>query len=684
MIPAPRAALLAALLAAAPAAAQDSIAEQPSAAMPAAATDPLSQARAAAARGDDAEALAHYLRILTRTPRDLTALTGAGRTALDLDDPESAIAFFARAEEVAPRDGRVKAGLGEAMVAQRNPVAALRFFREAVALGVPAADLGAARGLAYDLRGDGRRAQTDYRAALAAHDDPETVRRLALSQAMTGQREAALATLDPLLRRQDIPAWRARAFVYAVTGAPDEAEKAARQVMPRAQAEALSPYLARIAALKPADQAAAVHLGYLPAGATPVRTAANTPPAPAATDQLAAASALPVWRPAPTAPARTASAATGARRPASLPATATPAGGGSSPTPADRAPSSTADAFAPARPATTVLPAVTATSDTRTAPPATVSPTTDPRPAAEATVPVRTATSSPVAASGTPAALTSAGDETGSRSTAATPSPLASSTTATMPSRVASSTTATMPDAGPDAAASKAAIEIATASPATAAYPRTGPSTGSAAPSATAGLAAPTTGVATATPAGTPPAPARTAASAATVDRDTPSSAPPPPAATDPASRRKRTATASAADAGAARDGASGRGATDFGATPAKKDERRTAKAEPAPKKASAPKPPREPERHWVQVAGGANVADMPKAWAGLLKTHGPLLRSRQPWTMHYRFTNRLMVGPFADEDAAQEFVNRARKDGLPGFSVTSKAGETVTKMATR
>ena len=47
---------------------------------------------------------------------------------------------------------------------------------------------------------------------------PEVERRLALSLAISGQREAALRVIDGQLRRHDRAAWRTQAFVLALTG----------------------------------------------------------------------------------------------------------------------------------------------------------------------------------------------------------------------------------------------------------------------------------------------------------------------------------------------------------------------------------------------------------------------------------------------------------------------------------
>src|SRR3546814_7512999 len=177
--------------------------------------------------------------------RSSSALRGAGEAALSLGDPQTALTFFARAEEVTPRDGRVKAGMGSAFVLLEQPAAALRFFGEAASLGIPTYRFAGDRGLAYDLTGDPRRAQADYRLALQHGSDPVVRERLALSLAISGDSEAALEAIEALVRRPARSAWRTRAFVLALTGDTAGAPEATRAVMP-AQAAAMQPFYARL------------------------------------------------------------------------------------------------------------------------------------------------------------------------------------------------------------------------------------------------------------------------------------------------------------------------------------------------------------------------------------------------------------------------------------------------------
>jgi Flp pilus assembly protein TadD len=260
---------LAAALATLPAAlyAQDDVmqpVETPQQVMP----DALQLAQQAAARGDSAEALSRYLRILATTPDDMQALIGAGQAALAVGDTNAAAGFFSRADVLDPKNGPVKAGLADTMLANGNARSALRLFNEAILLGVNQADIAADRGLAYDLRGSPKRAQADYGLAMRTKPSNEVTRRMALSYAFAGDRASALATLDPLLRKQDVPAWRDRVFIYAMTGDVASAQHDASLVLPPDQVAALTPYLPKLAPLKPSDRAAAIHLGRFP-GETP-------------------------------------------------------------------------------------------------------------------------------------------------------------------------------------------------------------------------------------------------------------------------------------------------------------------------------------------------------------------------------------------------------------------------------
>ena len=213
---------------------------------------------------DPASLLSMHLRTLAGNPRNVAALIGAGQAAIDVSDPNAALGFFARADELSPGNARAKAGLASALLLLEKPDDALRMFGEAVSLGVAESDIAKDRALAYDLRGDNRRAQRDYVVAMRRGADDEVTRRYALSLGISGDRAQALTILDPLLRKQDQAAWRARAFILAMNNDVSGANTVARQVMPASLAATMAPFLARLATLNPAERAHAVNFGTMP------------------------------------------------------------------------------------------------------------------------------------------------------------------------------------------------------------------------------------------------------------------------------------------------------------------------------------------------------------------------------------------------------------------------------------
>jgi tetratricopeptide (TPR) repeat protein len=228
----------------------------------------------------DADALAAQVRALAANPSDLNALIRAGELALKLEDATAAASFFARAERIDPRNGRVKAGLGELLVQAERPGEALRRFAEAESFGARVDTFAADRGLAYDLIGEQERAQRDYRLALKSGQNDETTRRYALSLGISGKREEALALLDPLLRKSDRGAWRARAFILAMSGNRVDAEQIATTMMPAGMSQGLQPFFDRLPTLSPVDRAFAVHFGETRPSAQRYADARMVPPLP--------------------------------------------------------------------------------------------------------------------------------------------------------------------------------------------------------------------------------------------------------------------------------------------------------------------------------------------------------------------------------------------------------------------
>ncbi|MEO8176089.1 MAG: hypothetical protein ABI626_05455 [Sphingomicrobium sp.] len=219
-------------------------------------------------RETPAGALARQIRVLATSPKDFTALIGAGKAALALGDSQAAIGFFGRADEVYPASPLPQAGMGAAMVSDGDADGALEYFAQAQRQGATVAEIGADRGLAYDLLGRHSEAQRDYRAALNGTDGEEARRRLALSLAITGDKPGALAMLGPLMARGDSGAARCRALVLALSGDLDGARRSLESAMPGSSLS-MSPFFAKLPTLRSDQKAAAVNLGIFPDSGQP-------------------------------------------------------------------------------------------------------------------------------------------------------------------------------------------------------------------------------------------------------------------------------------------------------------------------------------------------------------------------------------------------------------------------------
>ena len=219
----------------------------------------------------DADRLAAAVRRLGAAPRDLAALVEAGELSLRLGDATAAAALFKRAEQVDPANGRVKAGIARILVNGEHPGEALRYFQLAERYGLAPAAYADDRGLAFDLVGEQERAQRDYRLVLSRGENDEVRRRYALSLGISGRTAEALEQIDALIRRSDRGAWRARAFILAMSGDAAGANRIASNMMPGNMASGLSAFFRRLPTLGPIDRAFAVHFGEVTT--TPARLA---------------------------------------------------------------------------------------------------------------------------------------------------------------------------------------------------------------------------------------------------------------------------------------------------------------------------------------------------------------------------------------------------------------------------
>ncbi|MGF7155750.1 SPOR domain-containing protein [Novosphingobium gossypii] len=617
---------------------------------------------------EDNKKLSSALQRLGRDGKDVSALIDAGDAARGLNDYAAAIGFYRRAAEASPGDPRVQAGLGSAFVHNGDPVSAIPHFDAAEKSGTAPGLIAADRGLAYDLVGDNATAQQYYALALpsATGDKADELRnRLAVSQAIGGDVDAAYKTLLPLLNRQDKPGWRTRAFTLAIAGDTDQAVNLAGRILPGQLAQNVAPYLRYMPRLTRAQQAAAANLGRFPRaseiGRDDARIAAYAPPRATA----AGAGLIPKGEPL----GGTGMAAKLARN------------GKTSRTRAGK------QASAPLRVAS-----IAAQDPDRVAPP-------EPKPAIER----EGGELPPVGRGAEPASVGT------TARIAATPSMTAAKTAAAKTAATRTAPAATTPTTSVSAAPSR----LAQATPATASPPVSAPVTAKAdAPgfdlarmSASAGTPAPAPAAAppVSAPSTPPPVPgpnqlslseifadigrptaeAMPTAGAVDIRLITPAAPPTPPAPRVQLPKVEQEAPAAEAEKPDAK--ATPKTATTKAAeAKAKLQADAKAKAEAKAKadaeaKAKAKKKPSHPSRMWVQIGVGRNKDAIAFDWRRYTRESAALLKGRAPYVSEMGRTNRILIGPFATQKAANAFLADAKKNGFSdALPWTSPAGQVV------
>lgn len=106
-------------------------------------------------------------------------------------------------------------------------------------------------------------------------------------------------------------------------------------------------------------------------------------------------------------------------------------------------------------------------------------------------------------------------------------------------------------------------------------------------------------------------------------------------------------------------------------AAKAKAEAEAKAKEEAAQKKAN-------PARLWVQIATGADEKALAFDYGRFAKKSPEVFKGKAGATTEWNRTRRLLVGPFADRKAAQDWLSDYKKAGGDGFLFNSEAGETV------
>jgi len=591
---------------------------------------------------------------LAQNPRDVDALIEAGKASLAAGDGEAAIGFYQKADAISPNSARVKAGLAGAYVLTGDPASAVPLFDQADAAGPFEVARLADRGLAFDMVGDPVTAQRYYREALMAGPNDETSRRLALSQAIAGDRRGMEVTLAPLLQRQDKAAWRTRAFALAILGQTDEAESITRSTMPTELAASIANYLRYMPKLTKAQQAAAANLGRFPRAAEIGRDdprfaqLVRTRPVPVAAAPVQIASAAPSGRKSKREDRRkTRVAESKPALPPVLPAVPPKTAAIAAASPSGELPPLKGQGASP-RPAVPISAPTTVTPAARTVP--VVSPAATPSQAAVTAVPQRT----PAPATG-PSLDLEARQQPGF-ATLANPAP----------------TFELKPNAPVMPTPPVLAAAPAPANPAP--KQRT--------------LAEVFADL-------TPPSrEAEPKAGAVDVRKIEPGASPAKPAEVKPAEVKPTEAKAAVAKTVDAKV------AVPKKLTPREQaaldklcaaPDPKTAKGKAAASKAKAlpaqcklakngkAKPPVSPSRIWVQVATGRDKKALAFDWRRMTRQEAAVFKGRKGYTSAWGQTTRLLTGPFDSAAQANAFIVQLKKAGSPGaFVWTSPAGQDV------
>lgn len=577
------------------------------------------------------------LRRISRNARDVEALLAAGSASLRLDDIEAAAGFYSRARDVDPRNTQAALGLASAYLRSDRPVEALQLYREAEQGGASTQSMAADRGLAYDLVGENAAAQQEYARAMTGSGSDEVRRRLALSQAIQGNREGFERTLYPLLERQDFAAYRIRAFSLAILGQEKEAIAITEAVMPADLAARLAPYLNYMRRLTPAQQAAAANLGNFPRAAQIGRDdprilayregkagissadAALAPAGPAlGASSAAAASAAPVLaRNEP--PAQRRRPGRGSSRVEEVPVTVP-----QKPVESAAVAVPTSTPIAAPTPAAASTPAPAPAQQLAAAPPAqAVQGAVAPQPVLQAVV-------QPVVQPVVQAAVQPAPAPVVQAVVQQTPPPLTQSPAQPAPAVGQ----AVSPQPGFDLA------QTVSGSGAAAAPAPLLPASLAAAPVA-------------ATASAPPPSPARVADAFADLAGAATTSVARAPDAVD-ITRIKPP-----------------REVEPKPEEPAVKPAAKAAATKPPP-------PPPHPSRHWVQLATGRDKAALRFDWRRFSGKAPDQLSKVQPHVAAWGQTNRLLAGPYDTPRAANAALAAIKKAGLDGFTFTSDAGQEV------
>ena len=87
---------------------------------------------------------------------------------------------------------------------------------------------------------------------------------------------------------------------------------------------------------------------------------------------------------------------------------------------------------------------------------------------------------------------------------------------------------------------------------------------------------------------------------------------------------------------------------------------------------------PANPSRIWVQLLTAPNRDAFPREWARITRQAPAIFRGRHGWVTPWGHNYRLLMGPYASDDDAQDALNDLTKGKVRAFVWTSPAGQAI------
>lgn len=220
------------------------------------------------ASGDFQGALTFYERVLSAEPSNLEATYGTAEAMLGLGQAVDSTRYYNRFIQLRPNDPRGPIGLARAFNTANRPAEALLALDAAKKIVSTRVASFQERGVALDLLGRSKEAQTTFAEGLRLEPkNLDVLRRMALSFAITEDYQTSLNLLQTVANEPGGTAMirQALAMVYALSGQADIAAKISATGDKDTTSKQRLAYYQTLGVLTPLQKARVVHFGDVPA-----------------------------------------------------------------------------------------------------------------------------------------------------------------------------------------------------------------------------------------------------------------------------------------------------------------------------------------------------------------------------------------------------------------------------------